>query len=45
MTTDTRIPVSLSTRKLVKAQKRGGETYDNLLREMVRQYDPGEADD
>jgi|AntRauTorcE11898_2_1112593.scaffolds.fasta_scaffold06305_2 hypothetical protein len=43
MTTDTRIPVSRATRELVKAQKRGGETYDDLLRNMVTQYDPDEA--
>lgn len=38
--TTTRIPVSNKTRDLVKAQKRGGETYDDLLRQMVEQYDP-----
>lgn len=43
MTTDTRIPVSHATRELIKAQKRGGETYDDLLRSMVAQYDPDEA--
>lgn len=40
MTMDSRIPVSKKTQKLVKAQKRGGETYDELLRQMVKQYDP-----
>jgi len=40
MTTRSRIPVSRSTRDLVKAQKRGGETYDDLLRQMVEQYNP-----
>jgi hypothetical protein len=40
MTTNSRIPVSSSTHNLVKAQKRGGETYDALLRQMVEQYDP-----
>lgn len=39
-TSETRIPCSLSTRRLVKAQKRGGESYDELLRKMVRQYEP-----
>lgn len=39
----TRLPVSPATRDLVKAQKRQGETYDHLLREMVDQYDPKEA--
>lgn len=28
---------------MVKAQKRGGESYDSLLRKMVEQYDPEEA--
>lgn len=42
--TDSRIPVSRSTRDLVKAQKRGGQTYDDLLREMVEQYDPDRND-
>lgn len=40
MAAKSRIPVSRSTRELVKAQKRGGETYDDLLRQMVEQYDP-----
>lgn len=40
MTANSRIPVSRSTHKLVKAQKRGGETYDELLRQMIEQYDP-----
>jgi hypothetical protein len=40
MTTNSRIPVTNTTRELVKAQKRGGQTYDELLREMVDQYDP-----
>jgi len=37
---DTRIAVSNETRKLVRDQKRGGETYDQLLRKMISQYDP-----
>lgn len=37
---ETRIPCSRETRRLVKAQKRGGESYDSLLRKMVEQYDP-----
>jgi hypothetical protein len=41
---NTRIPVSVRTRELVKAQKRGGETYDRLLRRMVNQYDPERAE-
>lgn len=31
---------SSAVRGLVKAQKRGGETYDDVLRKMVSQYDP-----
>lgn len=38
--TDSRIPCSTETRELVKAQKRGGESYDALLQKMVDQYDP-----
>ena len=41
--TDARIPVSTETRNLVREQKRGGETYDQLIRKMVNQYDPGDA--
>jgi len=37
-----RVPMSIPCRKLVKQQKRGGESYDKLLRKMVAQYDPGE---
>lgn len=37
---DSRIPCTTKTRKLVKAQKRAGEAYDDLLRKMVEQYDP-----
>jgi len=38
--TQTRIPCSRTTRKLVKEQKRGGESYDELLRKMAEQYEP-----
>lgn len=38
--TQTRIPCSQDTRRAVKAQKRGGESYDELLRKMVKQYEP-----
>lgn len=34
------IPVTRETRQLVKRNKRGGESYDELLRKMVRQYNP-----
>ena len=31
---------SAETKELVRCQKQGGETYDELLRRMVREYDP-----
>jgi hypothetical protein len=37
---DARIPCSTETRELVKAQKRGGQSYDQLLQRMVEQYNP-----
>lgn len=37
---NTTIPVSSETLELVRAQKRGGITYDELLREMAEQYSP-----
>lgn len=40
---ESRIPCSRETRKLVAAQKRGGERYEDLLRKMVAQYDPEDA--
>ena len=39
----TKMPCSHQTRELVNAQKRGGETYDELLPKMVDQYDPEQA--
>lgn len=42
-TADSRIPCSRETRELVKSQKRAGERYEDLLRKMVAQYDPEEA--
>lgn len=41
--TESRIPCSRNTRQLVKAQKRGGESYDELLRKMAQEYDPDES--
>jgi hypothetical protein len=41
---DGRIPCSRDTRRLVADQKRGGETYDSVLRKMVAQYDPENAE-
>lgn len=40
---EARIAVSPETRDKVRANKRGGETYDQLLQKMVEQYDPEEA--
>jgi hypothetical protein len=38
--TDARIAVSTETREMIRNQKRGGETYNDLLRKMAEQYDP-----
>lgn len=43
--TKSSIPVTVGTRRLVQGQKRAGSTYDRLLREMVKQFDPEEVDD
>ena len=43
--TNARIAVSAETRDLVRDQKRGGETYDELMRKMAVQYDPDGADE
>lgn len=40
MANDTRIPVSSETRDTIRACKRGGESYDELLQKMAEQYDP-----
>jgi len=45
MTTETAIPCSRDVRNLVREQKRGGESYDRLLRKMVNQYDPAAGKD
>jgi hypothetical protein len=42
--TDARIAISKGTRELVRSQKRAGETYDQLLRKMIQQYAPNEAE-
>lgn len=42
---ETRIPCSRATRDLIKDQKRGGESYDSLLRKMVAQYKPVNGDE
>lgn len=38
--TNSSVPVSGETRRLVKSQKRAGQTYDELLRRMAEQYEP-----
>jgi hypothetical protein len=40
---ESRIPCSRDTRRLVKSCKRAGENYDSVLRKMVEQYDPEKA--
>lgn len=35
-----RIDCSVDTRQIVRAQKRGGQSYDELLQQMAEQYDP-----
>lgn len=38
---DTRVPCSTETRdEILRPLKRGGESYDSLLRRMAAQYDP-----
>lgn len=38
---ETRLPCSTETRdEVLRPLKRGGETYDDLLRRMAEQYDP-----
>lgn len=36
----TGIPVKPKTRDKIRSLKRGGERYDDLLKEMIAQYDP-----
>ena len=38
--TDARIAIANETRERLRGQKRGGETYDRLLKKMIEQYDP-----
>jgi len=42
--TESRIPCSRETLTTVRSLKRGGETYDDLLRKMAEQYDPRNGD-
>ena len=39
-TADTQIPVSSELRDRLRACKRGGDRYDDVLRRMLEQYDP-----
>ncbi len=45
MPAETAIPCSRDVRDLVKEKKRGGESYDCLLKKMVSQYNPTTAKD
>lgn len=38
-----RVPCSSETKTRLRASKRGGETYDELLQKMLEQYDPATA--
>lgn len=38
----TSIPVSPETRDMVRSLKRGGESYDRLVRQMAEQYENGD---
>lgn len=40
---EARIAVRPETRDLVRSKKRGGETYDELLRRVFEQYEPNDA--
>lgn len=37
---ETRVPCSVETRDKLRAAKRGGQTFDELFRSMLDQYDP-----
>lgn len=37
---DARIPLQAETRDDLRQLKRGGETWNDLLRKMAEQYDP-----
>lgn len=44
--TETTIPCQRETREqIIRPLKRGGESYDRLLRKMAEQYDPDDAPD
>jgi len=39
----TSVPCRTATRNKIRSLKRGGESYDEMLRKMVEEYDPDEA--
>jgi|AntRauTorcE11898_2_1112593.scaffolds.fasta_scaffold92889_2 hypothetical protein len=41
---ETRVPCSCATREQLRSAKRGGETYDELFRELLEQYDPDDRE-
>lgn len=41
--TESRVPLSNERRRELKALKRGGESYNQLIGKMIEQYDPDEA--
>lgn len=43
--TETRVPCSKDTREQLRACKRGGESFNDLLQKMVAQYNPDESTD
>lgn len=43
LSADDRVPCSSETKSRLRARKRGGETYDQLFRKMLAQYDPDAA--
>ena len=42
---ESRVPVSNERRQQLKALKRGGESYNQLLGKMIEQYDPERGND
>lgn len=40
---ESRVPLSHERRRELKALKRGGENYNDLIGKMIEQYDPDEA--
>jgi predicted DNA-binding protein len=43
MNATSRIPVEPDVRERLQAQKRCGQTYSHLLKQMIEQYDPEQA--